>query len=167
MVKQSAGILLYRWRNGRPELLLVHPGGPFFKKKDAGAWSIPKGEFLDGENPQTVALRELQEETGHLLTASLTPLTPIKQKGGKQVFAWAAEDDLDAAAIVSNTFSLIWPPRSGRVVEFPEVDRAAWFPEDQAREKINPGQVPFIDELIAILARDDRRIEPQFSLPQN
>src|SRR4051812_30442175 len=127
MAKQSAGIVLYRSKSSSIEILLVHPGGPFFAKKDLGAWSIPKGEFLEGEDPQEVAKRELEEETGYKVTTSLTPLTEIKQKGGKKVFAWAAEGDLDPTGIKSNTFSMEWPPKSGKVQEFPEVDKAEWF----------------------------------------
>jgi predicted NUDIX family NTP pyrophosphohydrolase len=152
MAKQSAGILLYRRTDHGVEVLLVHPGGPFFITKDAGAWSIPKGEFVEGEDPAHAAVRELQEETGHVLTAPLKPLTPIKQNGGKTVIAFAAEGDLDAAAIVSNTFTLEWPPRSGNMQEFPEVDRAGWFSPPDGRLKINPAQNALIEELLAILA---------------
>lgn len=151
MPKQSAGILLYRTSDRGLEVLLVHPGGPFFRNKDLGVWSIPKGEFTEGEEPTVVAVRELEEETGYRLEAPLIPITPIKQKGGKIVFAWAAEGDLDAEAITSNTFTLEWPPRSGRMREFPEVDRAAWLTVDEAREKINQAQIAFIEELKRIL----------------
>lgn len=151
MVLQSAGILLFRRQDEGVEVLLVHPGGPFFRHKDLGAWSIPKGEFSDDEEAETAAVRELEEETGYRLRSALIPLTPIKQKGGKTVFAWAAEGDFDASSMVSNTFALEWPPRSGTMQEFPEVDRAAWFSPNEARAKINPAQAGLIDELVEIL----------------
>jgi predicted NUDIX family NTP pyrophosphohydrolase len=135
------------------EVLLVHPGGPFFVKKDLGAWSIPKGEFADGEDPQQAAIREVQEETGYNVEGPFIPLNPITQKGGKKVYAWAAEGDLDALTIVSNTFALEWPPRSGRTQDFPEVDRAGWFPPDEAREKIKLAQAALIDELLTIISQ--------------
>lgn len=154
MPKQSAGILLYRTSPGGLEVLLVHPGGPFFQNKDLGVWSIPKGEFTEGEDPAAVAVRELEEETGYRLEAAIITLTPIKQKGGKMVLAWAAEGDLDADAITSNTFTIEWPPRSGRLQDFPEVDRAAWFMVAEARERINPAQFAFIEELMKTLGSD-------------
>jgi predicted NUDIX family NTP pyrophosphohydrolase len=155
MPKLSAGILLYHFRNKRWEVLLVHPGGPFWVKKDAGAWSIPKGEFSAEEDPLVAAKREFKEETGFELDGSFLPLTPIKQKSGKIIQVWALEGEIDPAVITSNTFSLEWPPRSGRQQEFPEVDRAGWFPLDQAREKIVPGQLGFLQELETLLkARD-------------
>lgn len=145
MAKVSAGILLYR---RGPEVLLVHPGGPFFARKDAGAWSIPKGEIEPGEDPRERALIEFAEETGTDLAGSeLTPLGEVKQKGGKVVIAFAAAGDLDADAIVSNTFEIEWPPRSGKRATFPEVDRAAWFGLDEARAKINPAQAELLDRL--------------------
>ena len=135
--------------------MLVHPGGPFWVKKDAGAWSIPKGEFSAEEDPLVAAKREFKEETGFELDGSFLPLTPIKQKSGKIIQVWALEGEIDPAVITSNTFSLEWPPRSGRQQEFPEVDRAGWFPLDQAREKIVPGQLGFLQELETLLkARD-------------
>lgn len=155
MAKQSAGILLYRRRASSVEILLVHPGGPFFARKDLGAWSIPKGEFQEGEDPLEVAKREMEEETGYVVTRSLTPLTAIKQKGGKRVFAWAAAGDFDPLGIKSNTFRLEWPPKSGQVQEFPEVDRAEWFSVSQARLKINPNQVGLIEELLSKLDIND------------
>jgi predicted NUDIX family NTP pyrophosphohydrolase len=151
MPKLSAGILLYHSQNKVLEILLVHPGGPFWAKKDAGAWSIPKGEFGAEEDPLLAARREFEEETGFELDGSFLPLTPIKQKSGKIIQVWALEGQLDPAAITSNTFSLEWPPRSGQQQEFPEVDRAGWFPLDQAREKIVPGQLGFLQELEALL----------------
>jgi predicted NUDIX family NTP pyrophosphohydrolase len=130
------------------EVLLVHPGGPFWAKRDEGAWSIPKGEYEDGEDPRACALREFEEELGTPLAATeLVELGSVRQKNGKLVTAWAADGDLDASAIRSNTFTLEWPPRSGRVREFPEVDRAAWFGLEEAREKINGAQSALLDRL--------------------
>jgi len=150
-VKRSAGILLYRRGSQGPEVLLVHPGGPFWKNRDAGAWTIPKGEIAEGEDAFAAALRELHEETGIEPQGPATALTPLRQKGGKWVHAWAVEGDCDAGAIRSNTFSMEWPPRSGRQAEFPEVDRAAWFAPDEARRRILESQVPLIDELEKLL----------------
>ena len=147
MLAQSAGILLYRVKNNAPEYFLVHPGGPFWKKKDAGAWSIPKGEFDETESPQKAAIRELMEETGHRIEGTLLPLTPVKQKAGKLIHAWAAEGDLDASAIVSENFTIEWPPRSGKLASFPEVDRAGWFFYEDALVKINPAQARLVEEL--------------------
>jgi predicted NUDIX family NTP pyrophosphohydrolase len=146
----SAGVLVYR-RRTRLEVLLVHPGGPFWAKKDAGAWSIPKGEFGEGEDPLTAARRELAEETGLVVDGELRPLGSVKQAGGKVVHAWALEGDLDADAIRSNTFSMEWPPRSGRMQQFPEVDRAAWFGIDEARVKLLKGQLPLLDALCQLV----------------
>ena len=146
MPKQSAGLLLYR-RRATLEVLLVHPGGPFWAGKDDGAWSIPKGELAPGEDPLAAALRELREETGFATEGPFVALSPVKQRGGKLVHAWAAEGDADPAALVSNTFEMTWPPRSGRKQAFPEADRAAWFPLDEARRRILAGQGPLIDEL--------------------
>jgi predicted NUDIX family NTP pyrophosphohydrolase len=145
----SSGILLYRRTPQQLEVLLVHPGGPFFARKDAGAWSIPKGELEPGEEPEARARIEFAEETGSALAdgLALRPLGEVRQKGGKVVHAFAAEGDLDADAIVSNTFELDWPPRSGRRQTFPEVDRAAWFGLDEARERINPAQAALLDRL--------------------
>jgi predicted NUDIX family NTP pyrophosphohydrolase len=149
VAKRSAGILLYRLRGGGREVLLVHPGGPFWARRDAGVWSIPKGEYEDGDDPLACALREFEEETGSTLTpGELVELDDVKQKGGKVVTAWAAEGDLDADAVRSNTFTMEWPPRSGRTAEFPEVDRAGWFGIDEAREKLNPAQAEFLDRLV-------------------
>jgi predicted NUDIX family NTP pyrophosphohydrolase len=150
-VKRSAGILLFRRAPGGPEVLIVHPGGPFWAKKDAGAWSIPKGEAAPGEDLLARAQREFTEETGFVLAGEFRPLTPVRQAGGKLVHAWAVEGDCDAAAIRSNTFDLEWPPRSGRVRAFPEVDRAQWFGLAAARDKINPAQRGLIDELERLL----------------
>lgn len=149
MAKKSAGILLYRYNNKELECLLVHPGGPLHAKKDLGAWSIPKGEYEDGEVPLMVAKREFEEETGQKLIAeTFTELKPVKQKGGKAVYAWAAEGDLDTTNIVSNTFRMEWPPRSGKWQDIPEVDRAEWFPVPLALEKINPAQAALVLELV-------------------
>ncbi len=133
------------------EVFLVHPGGPFWVRKDEGAWSIPKGEYETGEDPLEVAKREFQEETGFRAAGEFAPLTPRKQAGGKVVSAWAAEGDCDASAVKSNLFSMEWPPRSGRQKEFPEVDRAGWFMIAEAREKILKGQAGFLEELQSIL----------------
>jgi predicted NUDIX family NTP pyrophosphohydrolase len=147
MAKQSAGLLLYRFRDRRLEVLLVHPGGPFWAKKDAGAWSIPKGEAAPGEDLLTRAKREFAEETGFAAPDGAEALSPIKQAGGKVVHAWAVEGDCDVAALRSNSFTMEWPPRSGRQQSFPEVDRAAWLTLDEARDKINKGQSALLDQL--------------------
>jgi predicted NUDIX family NTP pyrophosphohydrolase len=147
--KRSAGILLYRLGGGGPEVLLVHPGGPFWARRDAGVWSIPKGEYEDGDDPLACALREFEEETGSTLPpGKLVELDDVRQKSGKVVTAWAAEGDLDPDAVRSNSFTMEWPPRSGRTAEFPEVDRAGWFGIDEAREKLNPAQAEFLDRLV-------------------
>ncbi len=138
---------MYRQHQGNLEVLLVHPGGPFWAKKDAGSWSIPKGEFEPGEEPLEVARREFVEETGVRSSGELIPLTQQKQPGGKIIFAWAFEGDCDVSAIKSNTFSMEWPPGSGRQRQFPEVDRAGWLSIAVAKEKILKGQKGFIDEL--------------------
>jgi len=145
MAKQSAGLLLFRWRAAELEVLLVHPGGPFWAKKDDGAWSIPKGEIDEGEDPLAAARREVAEELGVALDGPFMPLEPVRQAGGKVVHAWAIEADVDPATITSNTFHMEWPPRSGRRQTFPEVDRAAWFTIGQARSKILRGQLPLLD----------------------
>ena len=145
--KKSAGLLVYRLRNGNLEVLLVHPGGPFWAKKDEGAWSIPKGEMTEDEDPLKAAKREFFEETGFQIDGNFIALTPVKQAGGKWVYAWAVEGDCDAESIKSNTFSMEWPPRSGKRKEFPEVDRAAWFTLDQAKQKILKGQLSLLEEL--------------------
>jgi predicted NUDIX family NTP pyrophosphohydrolase len=146
--KRSAGILLHRRRDGAHEVLLVHPGGPFWAKKDAGAWSIPKGEYEDGEEPRAAALREFAEELGAPPPdGELVELGEVRQRSGKVVTAWALAGDADADAVRSNTFTMEWPPRSGTIGEFPEVDRAAWFSLDEARERILPGQAPLLDRL--------------------
>jgi predicted NUDIX family NTP pyrophosphohydrolase len=151
MKKQSAGILLYRMTDKKLEVFLVHPGGPFWKNKDIGAWTIPKGEFDDKETPLEAAVREFQEETGHRLPGPFHPLASIRQKGGKQVFAWATAGDLDPATIVSNTFDMEWPPRSGRMESFPEVNKGAWFDLETASQVINPAQKALLEELSATI----------------
>ena len=153
MPRTSAGLLLYRRHPERGvEVLVGHMGGPFWARKDAGAWSIPKGEHGADEEPRDVALREFAEEMGTPASVTdLVPLGEVRQSGGKRLTAWAAEGDLDAATVVSNTFALEWPPRSGRIQEFPEIDRAAWMPLDEAREKLVRGQVPLLDRLLDLL----------------
>lgn len=140
---------MFRRASGRLEVLLAHPGGPFWRNKDEGAWTIPKGEINDGEDPAACAVRELREETGLALDCPLIELSPIRQKGGKRVRAWAAEADFDPATLTSLTFEMEWPPRSGRREVFPEVDRAEWFDLETARHKINSAQVAFLDALAA------------------
>ena len=152
MPKQSSGILLYRRKRGQIEVFLVHPGGPFWSKRDSGAWSIPKGEYAEGEDPLAAAKREFREETSFAILGKFEPLLPVKQKGGKVVHAWAVEGDCDASAIKSNTFSMEWPPHSGKQQNFPEVDRAAWFTVALAKENIVPAQVGLIEQLENILA---------------
>lgn len=147
----SAGILLYRGVGEALELLLVHPGGPFWAKRDEGAWSIPKGEFEEGEEPRQCALRELAEELGPapaVEAEALIELGTVRQKGGKLVHAWAAEGDFDPARLRSDSFAIEWPPRSGVQREFPEVDRAEWFGPEAARRKLNPAQAAFVDRLL-------------------
>ncbi|HZD70534.1 MAG TPA: NUDIX domain-containing protein [Actinomycetes bacterium] len=154
MPRRSAGILLYRARGEGVEVLLVHPGGPFWAKKDLGAWSIPKGEYQQGDDPLRTALREFEEETGTSLhTTDLLELGTVRQRGGKVLTAWAAAGDLDAAAVTSNTFTMQWPPRSGETREFPEVDRAEWFDPATAHEKVTGAQAELIDRLLGALAR--------------
>jgi predicted NUDIX family NTP pyrophosphohydrolase len=147
MGKQSAGILLYRRKHDRLEVLLVHPGGPFWVKKDLGAWSIPKGEFEE-EDGLSAAKREFLEETGTPLVGEPLRLNQQKQKGGKIIFAWALEGDLDPKEIKSNTFEMEWPPKSGKKGRFPEIDKGEWFPAKEALKKINQGQAGFIHELM-------------------
>jgi predicted NUDIX family NTP pyrophosphohydrolase len=152
VAKQSAGILLYRERTGTPEVLLVHPGGPFWEKKDLGAWSIPKGEYEDGEDPLACARREFEEELGvPPPTDAPYDLGRTRQAGGKLVSAWAVEGDLDPAGVRSNPFTLEWPPRSGVMREFPEVDRAQWLALPEARRVINPAQAVFLERLREML----------------
>jgi predicted NUDIX family NTP pyrophosphohydrolase len=152
MAKESAGLLLYRRAaDGSLEFLLAHPGGPFWKNKDDGAWTIPKGELDEGEEPLTAAQRETREELGFCPAGKFIDLKPIKQKGGKVVHAWAVEANWDPAKLRSNTFAAVWPPRSATSQTFPEVDRAAYFDLKEARLKINPAQIPLLEELTTIV----------------
>jgi predicted NUDIX family NTP pyrophosphohydrolase len=145
---------MYRRGAGAIEVFLVHPGGPFWKNRDAGAWSIPKGEFDENtEEALDAARREFAEETGFPLEGRPVPLEPVRQRSGKLVHAWAVEGDCDASAVRSNLFAMEWPPRSGRMAQFPEVDRAAWFALDEARRRILPAQEPLLDQLGALLGR--------------
>ena len=154
MSKKSAGLLLFRERTEGVEVLLVHPGGPFWAKKDAGAWSIPKGEYDEGDDPRAAALREFEEETGTRVAAKPVPLARVRQSGGKWVEAFAAEGDLDCATIRSNHFELEWPPKSGRLQAFPEVAEARWMDLATAREFMLPSQLPLLDALEAKLEGD-------------
>ena len=147
MPKQSAGLLMYRRHEGRLQVLLAHPGGPFFQNKDEGVWTIPKGEPEPDEDLLDAAWREFQEETSIEPVGPFTPLTPVKQKGGKAVHAWTFEGDCDPSTLVSNTFTMEWPPKSGRQMEFPEMDKAEFFDLDTAKSKINPAQVSLLEEL--------------------
>jgi predicted NUDIX family NTP pyrophosphohydrolase len=153
MDKKSAGLLLYRHRGGTVEVFLVHPGGPIWAKRDVGSWSIPKGQFDADEDPLAAAKREFEEETGFKVEGKFKELTPVRQRNNKLVYAWAIEGDCDAALARSNTFPLEWPPRSGITREFPEIDRAAWYPIKEAREKIFDGQIGLLDELEKVLSR--------------
>jgi predicted NUDIX family NTP pyrophosphohydrolase len=146
MPVQSAGILLFRFKDHGPEFFLVHPGGPFWRNKDAGVWSIAKGEFTGDEDPLQAAIREFQEETGMTLAGDFTPLSPVRQKSGKRVHAWAIEGDIDPQQVHSNSFEMEWPPHSGRKQLFPEVDRAGWFNFEQVKQKILPMQLLLIEE---------------------
>jgi predicted NUDIX family NTP pyrophosphohydrolase len=148
MPKRSAGLMLYRRSKDLVEVLLVHPGGPFWRNKDEGAWSIPKGLCDEGEDPLTSASREFEEETGHRPSGAFVPLGEFRQGGGKLVIAYSVEGNFDPAALTSNLFSIEWPPRSGALQEFPEVDRAAWFTPDEARRKLVRGQVPILEALL-------------------
>jgi predicted NUDIX family NTP pyrophosphohydrolase len=148
--KRSAGILMYRRRRGELEVFLVHPGGPFWAKKDLGAWTIPKGEYADDEQPLAAALREFQEETGFAVSGPLDELGTIRQASGKLVSAWAVEGDCDPAKLVSNHCKIEWPPRSNRLLDIPEIDRGAWFSVHEARERILTTQSPFLDSLVRI-----------------
>jgi predicted NUDIX family NTP pyrophosphohydrolase len=158
MPKESAGLLMFRRRAGGPEVLLVHPGGPFWAKKDQGAWSIPKGEYEPGEDPLVAARREFAEETGIVPEGEFVALSPLRQAGGKTVRAFALEGDCDPQAIRSNSFLMEWPPRSGRQQEFPEVDRAGWFPLEEAKQKLLAAQAALVEELARVLEeREPRR----------
>jgi predicted NUDIX family NTP pyrophosphohydrolase len=151
MAKQSAGILVYRIKGKALQVFLVHPGGPFWKNKDEGAWSIPKGEFLDDEDALVAAKREFLEEIGQPIDGKFIKLKPVKLKSGKTVHAWAVEGDVDETDIVSNTFPFEWPPRSGKMIEIPEIDKGDWFNVETAKDKINPAQADFINQLVNLL----------------
>ncbi len=147
MAKISAGILLYRWVNNVLEVFLVHPGGPFWAKKDQGSWSIPKGEIDAGEDMLVAAKREFEEETGFRIQGHFIELSPLKQPGGKIIYIWAVAGDIDSQSIRSNTFQMEWPPKSGKMLTFPEIDRAGWFALPQAAEKILARQKNFLEQL--------------------
>lgn len=151
MPKQSAGILLYRKIDNDLQIFLVHPGGPFFKNKDEGSWSIPKGEFLDEEDALQAAKREFLEETGQTIDGDFVKLSPVKLKSGKKIFAWAVEGDINHETVLSNLFEIEWPPKSGKKVSFPEIDRAGWFEYQIAKVKVNAAQAALIEELESIL----------------
>ena len=154
--KVSAGILLFRRRENQLEVLLGHPGGPFWSKKDAGAWSIPKGELAPDEDPLAGAIREFEEETGYRPSGAFLPLPEVRQAGGKLVLAWAVSGDLDPSTVKSNLFSMEWPPRSGTIAEFPELDRAGWFSVEEARVRLLAGQRPLLDALLGALEGTDQ-----------
>ena len=160
MSKQSAGLLLFRDVSGHREVLLVHPGGPLWAKKDEGAWSIPKGEFEGNEEPVAAAKREFKEETGFTVDGEMISLEPLRQPSGKLVYAWAIKRDLDPSQLKSNTFSMEWPPKSEKYQEFPEIDRAAWFAIEEATRKILKGQAALLDQLQEKLG-GPHRIEQQ------
>ena len=169
MSRTSAGLLLYRQVPGL-EVLLVHPGGPFFARKDLGAWSLPKGEYESHDDALAAAQREFREETGFAPRGPFVALGTLKQPSGKSITAWAFEGDCDPALLVSNTFELEWPPKSGRMKSFPEIDRVAWFSLGEAREKILPYQRPFLAELADILAarpRESGDPEPRTGFPRS
>jgi predicted NUDIX family NTP pyrophosphohydrolase len=146
-MKTSAGILLYKREKNKLYYFLVHPGGPFWKNKDTGAWSVPKGEVQPDEDPLDRALTEFKEETGQVIKGKFTALTPVKQKGGKTVYAWAMEGDIELSGLYSNTLQIEWPPRSSKMIEIPEVDQWEWFESEEAQKRINPAQAAFIAEL--------------------
>ena len=151
MAKQAAGILLYRRRSGGLEVLLAHPGGPLWARKDLAAWTLPKGQFTSNELPLAAAKREFEEEMGSPPVGDFQSLGTLKQPSGKVIHAWAAESDFDTTTVKSNLFALEWPPRSGKLGEFPEVDRAGWFSIEEARLKILKGQAPFLDRLLLLV----------------
>ena len=151
---------MYRWAAANLEVLLVHPGGPYWRKKDEGSWSIPKGEIAGGEDVEVAARREFMEETGVALSGSLDPLGEIRQRGGKRVIAFAVESDVDVQTIKSNTFEIEWPPKGGRMQSFPEIDRAEWFDLPSARAKILEGQRPLLDRLVKFVHQPERRPAP-------
>jgi predicted NUDIX family NTP pyrophosphohydrolase len=167
MPKQSAGVLLFRRRGGALEVFLVHPGGPFWAKKDLGAWSIPKGEYEPDEDPLAAARREFAEEIGILPAGDFVTLSPVRQRSGKIVRAFAIEGDLDPKTITSNTFVVEWPPRSGKRREFPEIDRAGWFPLEAAKEKLIPGRSAWSRSSQACWRSERLRAEPRSSSSTN
>ncbi len=148
MPRQSAGILVYRLKNKGPEVFLCHPGGPFYKNKDMGVWSIPKGEFDNEEEPLVAAKREFKEETGQEVKGNFIALKPVKYKNGKIVYAWAVEGEIDTGSIQSNLFQLEWPPKSGKYIDVPEVDKGEWFSIEMAKQKILPALSPFLNDLL-------------------
>ncbi len=154
-MRKSAGLLVFRRRDSGIEFFLVHPGGPFWKNKDIGAWSIPKGEFTDEEEPLTAARREFEEETGQTVDGKFIALNPVKQKAGKLIYAWAVEGDVDADAIVSNTFKQEWPYKSGKWITVPEVDKASWFSIKEAKQMMNIAQAALIDDLMKQLTDEE------------
>jgi predicted NUDIX family NTP pyrophosphohydrolase len=154
MAKKSAGILAYRKGGNEYEVFLVHPGGPFWANKDTNAWSVPKGEFSEGEDPLVAAIREFREETGQDISGEFIELDAVRQPGGKTVYAWAVEAEPDASNITSNTIEIEWPPRSGKKKEIPEVDKAGWFTFEEARVKILKGQIPILGQLAGILNQE-------------
>lgn len=156
-MRTSAGIVLYRLRNNYLEVFLVHPGGPYWKGKDEGAWSIPKGEFGEGEDALDTARREFREETGQEINGQFAELGKVQQKGGKLVYAWAVEGDIDAENIRSNSFRQEWPYKSGKWITVPEVDKGGWFSVEEARQKINPAQFEFITRLVDLLKQADQK----------
>jgi len=149
-MKKSAGILLYKYQDQALLFLLAHPGGPFWKNKDRGSWSIPKGEFSDDENPLEAAKREFAEETGQTIDGDFTALAPVKLKSGKKIFAWAIEKNMEDGLVASNLFEMEWPPKSGKFQNFPEIDRIQWFSKEQALLKINPAQAGFIEQVCSL-----------------
>jgi predicted NUDIX family NTP pyrophosphohydrolase len=153
MAKQSAGILVYRVNAGKAQVFLCHPGGPFYKNKDTAVWSIPKGEFDNSEEPLAAAVREFKEETGQEIMGDFKPLKPVKYKNGKVVYAWAVEGDINADSIKSNSFPLEWPPKSGKHIQVPEVDRGEWFAIEMARQKILPALSPLLNDLVENVIR--------------
>jgi predicted NUDIX family NTP pyrophosphohydrolase len=154
MPKQSAGILLYRVKDNKPEIFLCHPGGPFYKNKDNAVWTIPKGEFNNDEEPLIAAKREFEEETGQAVNGPFIPLTPVTYKDGKKiVYAWAVEGDIDPASVRSNVFPLEWPPKSGKYIDVPEVDRGGWFSYEIARQKILPSLMPLLEDWMHLVMK--------------
>jgi predicted NUDIX family NTP pyrophosphohydrolase len=154
-MKKSAGLLLYRCIENTIEFFLVHPGGPFWKNKDIGAWTIPKGELEDEEDALEAAKREFKEETGTIIDGNFITLTPVKQKAGKLIYTWAIQGNIDSEKITSNTFKIQWPPKSGKWVDLPEVDKAGWFSIEESKQKINPAQIPLIDELLELIKNNN------------